>query len=263
VLHIPRDAFTIDGFREWVKSDALPEKTRVTFVSGEMWLDFRGAGLCLHIPAKAQTLDGFREWVKSDELPEKMRVTFVNGEITLDMSKEELETHNKVKTAVTVALVNLDPDARAGNVYTDGVLITNAGATVSNNPDGVYLTRESRRAGRVRMVQRKGKAGQYLEIAGAPDWVMEVVSDSSVKKDRQTLRKSYHKAGIREYWLIDARGQEIDFQILVWEGKGYAAAPQKGAWQRSAVFGRFFRLTRRRDEDGDWQYRLDSRVSPR
>ena len=111
----------------------------------------------------------------------------------------------------------------------------------------------------MRFVKRKGKEGQYIEIEGAPDWVMEVVSDSSVTKDKKELRGSYHKAGIREYWLIDARGKEIDFQILVWRKKAYAAAPSEGGWQFSPVFGRFFRLTRKRDADGDWLYRLDVR----
>lgn len=259
VLHIPASAFTLDGFRKWVKSDEFPDHVRVTFVNGEMWLDPQYCDLFLHIPANARTLDGFRKWVKSDEVPERMRVTFVNGEIFLDMSKEELETHNQVRTEVMLALGMLDRDREIGTLYDEGVLITNKGAKVSNNPDGVYLTRASRREGRVRLVKRKGKAGQYLEIAGAPDWVMEVLSDSSVKKDTQRLRKSYHKAGIREYWLIDARGKEIDFQILVRHKKGYAAAPKKDGWQRSPVFGRFFRLTRKKHPDGDWLYRLEAR----
>jgi len=260
VLRIPPSAFTFNGFRAWAKSDELPENLRVCFVSGEIFLDLRGEDLDLDIPATARTINGFRKWVKSDEFPDNVRVTFVNGEITLDMSQEELATHNKVKTEVMRVLGNLDPDAETGTLYTDGVLISHEGAEVSNKPDGVYATRESRRAGRGRLVKRKGKAGQYLEIEGAPDWVMEVVSDSSVTKDKRTLRKAYHKASIREYWLIDARSPQIDFQILVWRKKGYVAAPKEGNWQHSPVFGRFFRLTRKKDPDGDWLYRLESQA---
>jgi Uma2 family endonuclease len=217
-------------------------------------------GLVLRIPPSAFTINGFREWVKSDELPEHMRVTFVSGEITLDMSQEELETHNKVKTEVMRVLGNLDPEADVGTLYTDGVLISDEGAEVSNNPDGVYVSWDCLDAGRVRLVARKGKEGQYLEIEGAPDWVMEIVSNSSVKKDTKDLRKAYHKAGIREYWLIDARGEEIDFQLLVWRKRGYAAAPKTGGWQHSPVFGRSFRLTRTKHRRGGWLYRLEAQA---
>ena len=70
------------------------------------------------------------------------------------------------------------------------------------------------------------------------------------------LRAAYHKAGVREYWIIDARGDEIDFQILHWRKTGYAAAPRKAGWQRSRVFGRSFKLTRSRDRRGGWRYVL-------
>ena len=38
---------------------------------------------------------------------------------------------------------------------------------------------------------------------GAPDFVIEVVSDGSVKKDFVVKRAQYEKAGVREYWVID------------------------------------------------------------
>ena len=118
--------------------------------------DFRD-GLVLCIPASAHTINGFREWVKSDDFLEKVRVTFISGEITLDMSKEEIETHNKVKTEIMWVLGSLDRDAEIGTLYTEGVLISHEGAEVSNNPDGIYVTWESIDAGRVRMVRAKGR----------------------------------------------------------------------------------------------------------
>jgi len=218
-------------------------------------------GIVLHIPASAHTINGFRDWVASDEVPEKLRVTFVSGEIILDMSQDELETHNKVKKEVMRVLGNLDPEDEAGILYVDGARISHDGAEVSNNPDGVYVTWECLEAGRVRLVARKGEEGQFVEIEGTPDWVMEVVSRSSVTKDKQTLRRAYHKAGILEYWLIDARGEAINFQFLVWSRKGYVPAPKAGDWQHSSVFGCAFRLTRRQHRRGGWIYRLESRAS--
>ena len=67
---------------------------------------------------------------------------------------------------------------------------------------------------------------------------------------------AYHRAGIPEYWIIDARGEEIDFHILHRRKSGYASAPARGGWQRSRVFGRSFRLDRKLDEFGLWEYTL-------
>jgi Uma2 family endonuclease len=91
---------------------------------------------------------------------------------------------------------------------------------------------------------------------GTPDWVLEVVSDSSVEKDTEQLREAYHRAGIPEYWLIDAWGDKIDFTILIHRKPGYGAAQVKNNWQRSKVFGRDFCLTRKEDEFGLWEYTL-------
>ena len=38
---------------------------------------------------------------------------------------------------------------------------------------------------------------------GAPDFVVEVVSDGSAKQDFVTKKAQYEKAGVREYWVVD------------------------------------------------------------
>jgi Uma2 family endonuclease len=218
--------------------------------------------LCVRIPCSAATLAGFRAWVKSDAFPEHVRVTFVDGEIYYDMSNEELETHNKPKSEVLRALMNLNRKLKLGTYYGDGVLITNEGAEVSNNPDGTFIRQATLRSNRVRLVPREGAQGQYVEIEGAPDLVMEVVSTHTVRKDTQQLRQAYHRAGIPEYWLIDARGDEIAFTILHWHKDEYQPGPSEG-WQHSRVFNRDFRLLRTRDDMGLWEYTLQSRPTVR
>lgn len=208
----------------------------------------------LEIPLEAHTYEGFREWVLSGALPEKLPVTFVDGRVILDMSEQSLDTHVVVKGAVYAALFALQAETDFGEFYPEGVLLGNADADVFNNPDGVAVLWETIEAGRVQFVVRRGAE---RSIEGTPDWVMEVVSDSSVKKDTKTLRAKYHRAGIPEYWLIDARGEEILFQILLWRKNGYVAAPIRDGWQKSKVFGRSFRLTRQRNRRGAWRYTLE------
>jgi Uma2 family endonuclease len=218
-------------------------------------------GLFLRIPSSAFTLAGFRAWVKSDEFPENLRVTYVDGEIYLDMSKEGLETHVAVKAEVCRELMNLNRELKLGKFYTDGALVSNEEAGVSNNPDGVFVKKRSIQSGRVRLVPGDEPRGDYMEIEGTPDWLLEVISKSSVKKDTKKLHDAYHRAGVPEYWLIDARGEEIDFQILRWRKKGYVVAPVRDGWQKSRVFRREFRLLRQRDDLGLWEYTLAVRTA--
>lgn len=221
--------------------------------------DRSSSRLCLRIPTSASTLAGFRAWATSDNAPEKLRLAFLDQEILLDMSNEELETHNKVKMEIARALLNWNRETRRGTFCGDGVLLTNEAAEVSNNPDAVFFSHESVRSGRVQLVPREGRQGQYIEIVGTPDWVLEVVSQSSVRKDTEQLRGAYHRAGIPEYWLIDARGATIAFQVLYRRKNSYVAAPARDGWRRSRVFGRAFRLDRQSDALGLWEYTLHIR----
>jgi hypothetical protein len=59
-----------------------------------------------------------------------------------------------------------------------------------------------------------------------------------------------------EYWLIDARGEEILFHILQWRQSGYVAAAVKEGWQHSRVFDHDFQLVRARNRRGAWHYQL-------
>jgi Uma2 family endonuclease len=212
--------------------------------------------LSFRIPTSALTLAGFREWATSDDFPQHIRAAFVGGEIFIEMSNEDLETHVAVKAEISRVLMNLNRAGKLGKFYSDGALVSNEDASVSNNPDASFFTVESFRSGRVRLVPKEGEEGRYKEIEGAPDWVLEVISDSSVQKDTARLREAYHQAGIPEYWLVDARGEEIHFHILNHRRNGYAAAPIRDGWQRSRVFGRSFRLDRQHDAFGLWEYTL-------
>src|SRR5262249_26165197 len=125
-------------------------------------------------------------------------------------------------------------------------------------PDGSFVLWATSEAGRVRFIPRKDSFGEFVEIQGAPDWVLEVVSLFSVEKDTVDLLKKYHRAGIGEYWLIDCRGSEIDFRILVRKPTKYVAVKPEAGWQYSPTFNRRFRLRRQPNRAGRWNYKLES-----
>lgn len=136
--------------------------------------------------------------------------------------------------------------------------MTNVEADVSNNPDMVGIRWESIESNKVRYVASRSN-DREVEIEGSPDWVLEIVSRSSVTKDKRDLRQAYHQAGVAEYWIVDACGEEIEFRVFHWRKSGYVSAPDSDGWLRSRVFPYQFRLTRKRDRRGGWRYQLESK----
>ncbi len=208
------------------------------------------------MPAGSMTLAQFRKWTWSPSFPDTGNIAYLGKEIFVDMSPERLQSHGCVKTAVSGTVIPLVLKRKMGKIFFDRSRIVNADANVSNEPDGVFAVFETFKSGRIQMVPTKDD-NDFIELDGTPDWILEIVSPSSVIKDKHVLRQKYHQAGIREYWLIDARGEEVEFQILVHGEDDYAPAKQIGAWQVSPVFGKKFRLRRIEDELGDVDYRLD------
>jgi Uma2 family endonuclease len=257
-IRVPVSAATPAGFRAWAHAPDFPRFARIS--SCRDHIAIRLESMAINLPTRALTFEGFGKWVWSKGFPRHGRIKFLGEEIVLDMSPEERETHNLVKTAVVSALFSLNQETDLGKLYSDRSLLRNQATGLSTEPDGVFVSWEALEEGRVRLRPHRRRPGQFRDIEGAPDWVLEVVSDSSVRDDTVELRREYHRAGIREYWLIDARGEEIVFQVLQHRRTGYVAARHRGGWVHSKVFGRRFRLERRRDRMGFWQYVL--RVKP-
>ena len=102
-----------------------------------------------------------------------------------------------------------------------------------------------------------GEPGRYIELEGGPDLVAEIVSDTSVTKDTRRLPWAYFQAGIREFWLLDARGERLRFEIHRRGPAGFEPVePDQDGFQSSAVLGSRFRLDRQLDEDGLWEFDL-------
>ena len=212
----------------------------------------------VHIPAYVVDLTSFRRWAHSDEFPEYGKITFVKGEIIIDMSPEEITSHAKVRRDVQYFLGKLLESNDIGELLPDGTMFVNEEADVSNEPDLLFCSWDSLRSGRVQYKERTVGSGRLIEVVGSPDMVMEVVSRSSVRKDTRILRASYFKAGVQEYWLIDAREDEIDFQILVrGENDFEPAQPDDSGYCQSPVFGCRFLLSRSRNPVGGYRYQLD------
>jgi Uma2 family endonuclease len=213
-------------------------------------------GSCVVIPTSALTLAGFRVWTSSDTFPERGKITFLGEEIIVDMNAERLGSHNAVRRAIYKKVdILVDEDDR-GMLYLEGARFVHEAADVSNEPDAMFVLWETFASGVVRDIPTT-EGDDWIELEGTPDWLLEIVSPSSVNKDTVLLRARYHRAGVQEYWLVDVRGGKLAFTILIHHPDGYHPAPSKSGWQKSKIFGKQFRLIRFADRRGRPAFRLE------
>lgn len=208
----------------------------------------------VRVPAWVVDLASFHRWVESGEFPEHGRIDYLRGEVWVDMGDEQVFSHNQVKTEFTMTLGVLVKAQRRGRFFQDGLRLTHPDLDLSAIPDGMFISNASLRSGRVVLVEGAGDG--FVRVEGSPEMALEIVSTSSVQKDTVELRELYWQAGVKEYWLVDARREPLRFQILHRTARGFVATRPQGGWIKSAVFGKSFRLTQERDELGHPVYNL-------
>jgi Uma2 family endonuclease len=213
----------------------------------------------VEIPVGIRDLESFRAWASSDFFPEGGRIDWVGGRMEVDMSPEDLNAHGTPKSAIATRLGVLIQEADRGAVFIDRARISCPEADLSAEPDVLVLLFSTLKSGKARRIPRaSGAEGRFIEIEGTADLVVECVSDASVQKDRKRLRERYHRAGIPEYWIVDARGQTVSLQLLVHREAGYEpAATDAEGYAASQVLGSRVRLVKRLEEAGLVLYRLE------
>jgi Uma2 family endonuclease len=212
----------------------------------------------VEIPDGIRSLADFRRWTHSDDFPESGRIDYVNGRIEIDMAPEAMFSHSRPKIELLVVIGQLVKQFGIGEIFSDRMRISSIAGGVSAEPDLVFVSDDSIESGRVKLIPKVTKEEEdFIEIEGPPDFVVEVVGDSSVTKDTKRLPRAYFDAGVPEYWLVDARRENLIFRIHRRGPAGFVARrPDREGYQRSAVLGRRFRLDRRRDARGHWRYDL-------
>jgi len=63
-------------------------------------------------------------------------------------------------------------------------------------------------------------------VRGAPDLVIEILSDSTRRLDRLTKFNWYRQAGVREYWIVDPAARNVTVYTL-----------SDGAYREEGVYG--------------------------
>jgi Uma2 family endonuclease len=167
----------------------------------------------------------FLAWADEDTHAE-----WVDGEVIIFMPKPR---HQDVVTFVVTLLRLFVQFFHLGRVLTAPVEMKPTPTSNSREPDIIFIAQENL----ARLTEDR--------LEGPADVVVEVISGSSVARDRSDKFYEYQEAGVREYWLFDPRpGKErADFWVLDADGKYLPIPPDKGDVYRSTVIPGFWLRT--------------------
>ena len=218
----------------------------------------------MEIPLNLRSLAEFRAWATSDAFPERGRIDYLAGRIEVDMSPEDLFCHGALKVELIRVLSQRVKRSNLGHLFADRTRVSSPHADVSTEPDLVFVSHSALSSRQTRLVAKStAEPGRYVELEGAPDLIVEIVSDASVTKDTHRLPEAYFRAGVREFWLADARGHELLFQIHRRGSSGFEPVlPDPEGFLPSAVFACKSRLDGSRNEQGEWTFDLLEKQNP-
>jgi Uma2 family endonuclease len=116
------------------------------------------------------------------------RYEIIDGE--LFVSPSPVEVHQRFVTNLAILLGTFVKNHRLGELYVAPFDVVFSQFDVVE-PDLLYVSKE-----------RASVVGP-ANVQGAPDLVVEVLSESTEKADRATKLKLYARFGVKEYWILD------------------------------------------------------------
>lgn len=164
----------------------------------------------------------FLEWAGED-----VHAEWVNGEVNVYMTATV--SHQRLAEFLSRLIQLFVEAAELGEVLTGPMQVKLSPGGSGREPDVFFVAKE-----------RQGQLREKF-FEGAPDLVIEVVSDESASRDRVDKFEEYEEAGVREYWIVDPRPRRrrADFYQLAADGK-YQPVPTPDGIYRSAVLPGFW-----------------------
>lgn len=130
---------------------------------------------------------------------ENKKMEFINGEIIFH-SPVKLQ-HNDATILLGMLLKAFVAKNKLGFVGVEKIMVS-----LTRNdyePDICFFGKEKAKKFKRKQVQFP-----------APDFVVEILSDSTAKNDRETKFQDYAAHGVQEYWIIDAEKEIVEQYFL-------------------------------------------------
>ena len=144
---------------------------------------------------EAERRQSFYNWIEED-----VKAEFINGEIILHSPVKR--RHLRVSEQLSRILSVYAQLKKRGTMMIEKAMI----ALTRNDyePDIVFFKRE--------------KAALFQDdqmLFPAPDFVVEILSKGTARKDKGIKKEDYALHGVKEYWIIDPIKQTIEQYLLI------------------------------------------------
>jgi Uma2 family endonuclease len=123
------------------------------------------------------------------------RYEIIDGELT--MTPAPLPRHQEVLLALGARLLQFVDSHSLGKVYVAPIDVALSMVDIVQ-PDVLFIARD-----RIQIVARKN-------VVGIPDLVIEILSPSSSRRDREEKLSLYQRFELPEYWIVDPDTETIE-----------------------------------------------------
>lgn len=168
----------------------------------------------------------YREYREMDFADEQNALfELLNGEIVARNSPSQ--SHQTIVLSIAGEIRNFLKTSQLGRVFVAplDVVLDNINAP---QPDVLFVKKD-----RYFVLENEDKV-----VHGAPDLVVEVISPTSIRRDRFQKLKIYEQFAIREYWLVDPTNKTVEvFQMRENRYELVAFADQTGQIQSAVLEG--------------------------
>lgn len=150
-----------------------------------------------YLKAEQERRQAFYRTVRDDQ-----KVEFINGEVICHSPAKEI--HNFIRQNLELIFVRFTRKQKSGIIRTEKSLVK-----LTRNdfePDICFFGRE-------KATSLKGDTMFYP----APDFVVEILSSSTEKRDRGVKKDDYALHGVQEYWIVNPDAREVEQYILAGE----------------------------------------------
>lgn len=138
----------------------------------------------------------YQDYLKT---PDDIRYELIGGELL--MTPAPVPRHQKIKREIEYELLRFVKANKIGEIF-DAPCDVYLDEENVVQPDLFFISKE-----------RTGIIGEK-NIQGAPDLVIEIISESNAYRDLVQKKRLYAKNGVKEYWIVIPEEETIEIYIL-------------------------------------------------